>query len=399
MNSTFNGVDFYNIEDLLSAEERQHRDKLRAWVTQRFLPSAAKSYAAGAFPLEWVPELAKLNAFGSAIKGYGCAGLSSIAYGLIMQELERGDSGLRTFASVQGALAMNAIAMFGSEEQKTRWLGLLARGEKVGCFGLTEPEAGSNPAEMTCTARKKGEGYILNGSKMWIGNATICDVAIVWAKVEDETLIAQGNKRQIRGFVVEKGINGFRTELIEGKMSLRVSPTGKLIFENCKLPAGALLPETSGLKSALQCLNHARYGIVWGAVGSAMACYEEARVYASKRIQFGKPIASYQLTQRKLALMLTELTKAQLLALRLGQLKDAGKITPAQISMAKRNNVEAAITIAGLARDILGGVGILDQYQCFRHLCNLESVKTYEGTDDMHLLILGQEITGVAAFS
>ena len=251
---------------------------------------------------------------------------------------------------------------------------------------------------MTCTAAKTSNGYVLNGTKMWIGNATFCDLAIVWAKVQENDGSSSG-KRQIRGFLVEKGFPGFRTELIQGKMSLRVSPTGKLIFENCHMPETAVLPGTSGLKSALQCLNHARYGIVWGTIGSAMACYEEARLYAAKRIQFGKPIASFQLTQRKLALMLTELTKAQLLALRLGQLKDAGKVTPAQISMAKRNNVEAAIEIARLARDVLGGVGILDQYQCFRHLCNLESVKTYEGTDDMHLLILGQEITGLGAFS
>jgi glutaryl-CoA dehydrogenase len=399
MNSSFNGVDFYNLEEFLSPEEVQLRDRTRAWVSERFLPTANQHFAAGKFPMEWVPEMAKLNAFGGTIKGYGCAGISSVAYGLIMQELERGDSGLRTFASVQGALAMNAIAIFGSEEQKKRWLGAMARGEKIGCFGLTEPDTGSNPAAMACSARKTSEGYTLNGTKMWIGNATFCDVAIVWAKVEGEENIAPENKPTIRGFLVEKGTRGFGTELIEGKMSMRVSPTGKLILENCLIPASAVLPGTSGLKSPLQCLNHARYGIVWGAVGSAMACYEEARLYAARRIQFGKSIAAFQLTQRKLAIMLTELTKAQLLALRLGQLKDAGKVTPSQISLAKRNNVEAAIEIARLARDILGGVGILDQYQCFRHLCNLESVKTYEGTDDMHLLILGQEITGLPAFA
>jgi glutaryl-CoA dehydrogenase len=398
MNSSFNGVDFYGIEELLTDEERRHRERVRAWVTERFMPKASECYSVGSFPLEWVREMAQLNAFGGTISGYGCAGLSSIAYGLIMQELERGDSGLRTFASVQGALAMNAIAMFGAEEQKKRWLGPMARGEKIGCFGLTEPETGSNPAALNCAAKRTSDGYIMNGTKTWIGNATICDVAIVWAKLEDEPGKA-ADKSQIRGFLVQKGSEGFGAELIEGKMSMRVSPTGKLIFRNCKIPSSALLPETSGLKSALQCLNHARYGIAWGAVGSAMACYEEARLYAAKRVQFDKPIASFQLTQRKLALMLTELTKAQLLALRLGQLKDSGRVTSSQISLAKRSNVEAAIEIARMARDILGGVGILDQHQCFRHMCNLESVKTYEGTDDMHLLIVGQAITGIGAFS
>jgi len=397
MTNTFEPVDFYGIDDLLSKEERGHRDKIRVWVTERFLPAVRLHYAAGTFPMELVPEMAQRHAFGATIQGYGCAGLSSIAYGLIMQELERGDSGLRTFAAVQGALAMSAIAMFGSEEQKNRWLGPMARGEKLGCFGLTELEAGSNPSSMSSTARKTSDGYVLNGCKMWIGNATISDVAVVWAKVDGEE--GKSKKQVIRGFLIERGTAGFRAELIQGKMSLRVSLTGKLFFENCHLPATALLTGTSGLKSALMCLNHARYGIAWGAVGSAMACYDEARQYAKRRTQFGKPIESFQLTQRKLALMLSELTKAQLVALRLGQLKDAGKVTPAQISMAKRNNVASAIEIARFARDILGGVGILDDNQCFRHLCNLESVKTYEGTEDMHLLILGQEITGIAAFS
>ena len=397
MKEVFGGVDFYGLEEFLSDEERRVRDELRAWVSERFLPRVREHYSAGTFPLELVPELAKHKVFGTTIKSYGCPGLSSLAYGLMMQELERGDSGLRTFAAVQGALAMNAIAMFGSEEQKTRWLSAMARGEKIGCFGLTEPDFGSNPAGMACTARKSSDGYILNGCKMWIGNATICDVAVIWAKVEGET--AEGKKKpMIGGFLVEKGAEGFRTELIEGKMSLRMSLTGKIFLENCRISETAMLPESQGLKSALMCLNHARYGIAWGTVGSAMACYEEARQYAARRIQFGKPIAGFQLTQGKLARMLTELTKAQLIALRLGQLKDSGKITPAQISLAKRNNVETAIEIARMARDILGAVGILDEYQCFRHLCNLESVKTYEGTEDMHLLILGQAITGIGAF-
>jgi glutaryl-CoA dehydrogenase len=398
MTEAFAGVDFYDIDELLPRDAIELRERVRACVSERFLPVVRQHYAAGTFPIELAPEMAKLHAFGATIQGYGCAGLSSTAYGLVMQELERGDSGLRTFASVQGALAMNAIAMFGSEEQKHRWLPDMARGQKLGCFGLTEPDFGSNPAGMVSTARKTRDGYMLNGSKMWIGNGTICDVAVVWAKFEGEPGVDPNSASAIRGFLVEKGTPGFRAELIEGKLSLRAALTARLTFDNCELPAGALLPESKGLKSPLMCLNHARYGIAWGAVGSAMACYEEARNYAAKRVQFGKPIASFQLTQRKLALMLTELTKAQLLAHRLGQLKDAGKATPHQISMAKRNNVAAAIEIARTARDILGGVGILDEHQCFRHMCNLESVKTYEGTDDMHLLILGEKITGIGAF-
>ena len=279
MTSLFEEVDFYALEELLSAEDRKHRDVMRLWVTEKFMPTVREHYAAGTFPLELVPELAQRHAFGTTIKGYGCPGLSSIAYGLIMQELERGDSGLRTFAAVQGALTMNAIAMFGSEAQKQRWLGPMARGEKLGSFGLTEPDFGSNPATMACTARKTSDGYLLNGCKMWIGNATICDVAVVWAKLQDEETGGLQRKPQIRGFLVEKGTRGFRTELIEGKMSLRVSLTGKLLFDNCDLPADALLPETSGLKSALMCLNHARYGIAWGTVGAAMACYDAAVEY------------------------------------------------------------------------------------------------------------------------
>ncbi|MGH7179353.1 MAG: acyl-CoA dehydrogenase family protein [Tepidisphaeraceae bacterium] len=385
----FSGVDFYNIDQLLAPTDLQVRDSVREWVSRRFLPIVARHYAAGTFPMELVPEMAQLNCFGANIRGYGCPGLSNLAYGLIMQELERGDSGLRTFASVHGALAMNAIHMFGSEAQKTRWLAPMARGEKLGCFALTEPDFGSNPAGMLSTARQTADGFVLNGSKMWIGNGNVADVAVVWAKVDGV----------IRGLLVEKGTPGFRAELIEGKLSLRAAETCRLTFANCPLAADAMLPHSGGLKSPLTCLNHARYGIAWGAVGSAMACFEEAREFAARRVQFGKPIASFQLTQRKLAIMLTELTKAQLLNLRLAQLKDAGKETPQQISLAKRNNVAMAIEVARTARDILGGVGILDQFQGFRHMCNLESVKTYEGTDDMHLLILGQEITGIPAFS
>ena len=399
MPQPFDAADFYALDELLSPADIAIRDAVREWVGRRFMPVIREHYARGTFPMELVPEMAKLHAFGATIHGYGCAGLSSLAYGLIMQELERGDSGLRTFASVQGALAMNAIAMFGSEEQKTRWLPGMARGERIGCFALTEPDFGSNPAGMGTTARRTSDGYLLSGSKMWIGNGTICDVAVVWARVEGEAGIDPKRASAIRGFLVEKGTRGFKSELIEGKLSLRAALTARLTFDNAQLSADAILPNSTGLKSALQCLNHARYGIAWGAIGSAMACFDEARRYAGQRVQFGKPIASFQLVQRKLALVLTDLTKAQLLAYRLAQLKDAGKATPAQISLAKRNNVAMAIEAARTARDILGGVGILDEYQCFRHLCNLESVKTYEGTDDMHLLILGEAITGIAAFS
>jgi glutaryl-CoA dehydrogenase len=299
---------------------------------------------------------------------------------------------------VQGALAMNAIHMFGSEEQKQKWLPEMARGDKLGCFGLTEPEFGSNPAGMTTTAAKTPTGYVLNGKKMWIGSGTIADVAIVWAKVDGEPGVDPQSPAAIRGFLIDKGTPGFSAELIAGKLSLRAANTSRLAFHNCVIAADCLLPASHGLKSPLQCLNDARYGIAWGVLGAAMACFEEAREYAAGRVQFGRPIAAFQLVQRKLALMASELTKAQLLAWRLAQLKDAGKATHVQISMAKRNNVAMALEIARTTRDMLGGVGILGVHQCFRHLCNLESVKTYEGTEDMHLLILGEHITGIPAF-
>jgi glutaryl-CoA dehydrogenase len=396
---SFSGSDFYDIDELLSPQDREVRERARVWVGERFMPLVRDHYRAGTFPMELVPEMAALHCFGASIHGYGCAGLTNLQYGLIMQELERGDSGLRTFASVHGALAMNAIHMFGSEEQKNRWLPAMARGEKLGCFGLTEPDFGSNPAGMVTTARKNAGGYVLNGAKMWIGNGTLADVAVVFAKVDGLEGVDPTSQAAIRAFLVEKQFNGFRADVIEGKLSLRAAITCRLFFENCELPETALLPRSSGLKSALMCLNHARYGIAWGAVGSAMACFDEARRYALKRVQFGRPIGAFQLTQRKLAIMLTELTKAQLVAHRLAQLKDAGKVTPQQISMAKRNNVNSAIEIARTARDVLGGVGILDDYQCMRHMNNLESVRTYEGTDDMHLLILGEKVTGIQAFS
>ncbi|MEO5722120.1 MAG: acyl-CoA dehydrogenase family protein [Chthoniobacterales bacterium] len=389
----FEAADFYQLDDLLTSEERGLRDRIREWVDRRFLPVIARHYRDGSFPLDLVPELADLGVFGPSIKGHGCAGLGSVATGLIMQELERGDSGLRTFASVQGSLAMMAIHLFGSEEQKERWLPAMTRGEKIGCFALTEPDFGSNPAGMQCRARQTTDGYVLNGAKKWIGNGTIADVAIVWAKLDGDAASA------VRGFLVEKDAPGFRTTLMEGKLSLRAALTAELTFTDCALPANAILPKSNGLRSPLECLNHARYGIAWGALGAGMACYDEARQYAMQRQQFDRPIASFQLVQAKLARMLTEITKAQLLALRLAQLKDDGREKHYHISMAKMNNVEIALDVARTARDILGAVGILDSHQCFRHMCNLESVKTYEGTHDIHLLVLGQHLTGLPAFA
>jgi glutaryl-CoA dehydrogenase len=395
---TFEAPDFYNLEELLTADERQLRDRVRSWVEQRFLPVVAQHYRDGTFPMELVPEMAALGAFGPSIKGYGCGGLGSVASGLIMQELERGDSGLRTFASVQGSLAMMAIDLFGSEEQKNQWLPAMARGEKLGCFALTEPDFGSNPGGLQTRARKTADGYSLTGAKKWIGNGTIADVAIVWAKVEGEADVDWNSASAIRGFLVEKGTPGFTSAIIEGKLSLRAALTAELRFDDCAIPASALLPKSGGVKSPLLCLNQARYGIAWGAIGAAMACYDEARQYAMSRVQFNRPIGGFQLVQAKLARILTEITKAQLLAFRLAHLKDAGSVKHYQISMAKMNNVEIALDAARTARDILGGVGILDEHQCFRHMCNLESVKTYEGTHDVHLLILGEQITGMSAF-
>ena len=395
---TFEAADFYNLDELLTPDERQLRDRVRIWVEERFLPVVAQHYRDGTFPMELVPELAKLNAFGPSIKGYGCAGLGSVASGLIMQELERGDSGLRTFASVQGSLAMMAIDFFGSEEQKNRWLPEMAKGDKLGCFALTEPDFGSNPGGLQTRARKTADGYRLTGAKKWIGNGTVADVAIVWAKVESEADVDSDKASAIRGFLVEKGTPGFTSSLIEGKLSLRAALTAELRFDDCAIPESALLPKSDGVKSPLLCLNQARYGIAWGVIGAAMACYDEARQYAMKRVQFDRPIGGFQLVQAKLARMLTEITKAQLLALRLAQMKDAGTVKHYHISMAKMNNVEIALDAARTARDILGGVGILDQHQCFRHMCNLESVKTYEGTHDVHLLILGEQVTGMSAF-
>jgi glutaryl-CoA dehydrogenase len=392
--ASFEPPDFLQLDELQTTQERGLRDRVRDFVTHHFLPIAVQHFRAGSFPLELVPDLARLHAFGPTIRGYGCAGMTNVAAGLIMQELERGDSGLRTFASVQGSLAMMAISLFGSEEQKHRWLPVMARGEKLGAFALTEPEFGSNPAGMRCSARKTPEGYVLNGAKKWIGNATIADITVVWAK------LGQTDEHQaIRGFLVEKGRPGFKPSLIDGKLSLRIGLTAEIEFSDCALPADAILPGTSGLRSPLECLNHARLGIAWGAVGAAAACYDEARQYALQRRQFGKPIGSFQLVQAKLVQMLTEITNAQLLALRVAQLKDAGAAKHYHISMAKMNNVAMALNCARTARDILGAEGILDSHACMRHMCNLESVKTYEGTEDIHRLILGQQITGITALA
>lgn len=391
-------LDLFRLDDLLTDDDRQLRDRIRTWVRSRFVPEINRCWNAGTFPLELVPEIAALGVFGGNIDGYGCPGWNALTYGIALQELERGDTGLRTFASVQGALAMNAIHMFGNDEQKNRWLPGMARGEKLGCFGLTEPNHGSNPGGMETRAIKTADGYELTGSKMWIGGGILADVAVVWAKVDGEHGVDPHSPAAIRGFLVERGTPGFQASVIEGKYSLRIGITCRLEFQQCRLPQTAILPGSSGLKSPLQCLNHARYGIAWGVLGAAQACFEEARDYVLHRHQFGKPLASFQLIQRKLALMATEITNAQLVAHRLAQLKDAGQATFVQISLAKRNNVATALNVARMAREILGGVGILDEHVCFRHMCNLESVQTYEGTDDMHLLILGEHLTGIPAF-
>jgi glutaryl-CoA dehydrogenase len=385
---SFTGVDFYNLDPLLSEEERLARDTIRSFVSDRVLPIIEKHNREGTFPLHLVPQLAELGVLGANLKGYGCAGLNAVAYGLLMQELERGDSGLRSFASVQGSLVMYPIFRYGSEEQKDRWLPEMAAGRKIGCFGLTEPDFGSNPSGMITRAVRDGSGWILNGTKRWITNGSISDVALVWARSEDG----------IRGFLVEKGTKGFTTIEQRGKFSLRASVTSELIMEDCRIPADSILPEAHGLQGPLSCLNQARYGIAWGAIGAAMACYNEAVNYAKTRIQFDKPIASFQLIQEKLVYMLSEITKGQMLCLQLGRLKDEGKVTGQQISLAKMNNVYHALQIARMARDILGASGITDEYQCGRHLCNLESVYTYEGTHNIHTLILGEWITGIPAY-
>lgn len=390
----FSGVDFYDITSLLSEEERAVRDTVRQWVDERLMPIIGDCYVAGRFPKELIPGMAELGMLGANLpEAYGCAGLNSVAYGLIMQELERGDSGIRSFASVQGALVMYPIFAFGSEEQKRRWLPALAAGTDIGCFGLTEPDYGSNPAGMITTARQTADGWVLNGAKMWITNGSQATVAVVWAKTGELS-----DARSVRGFIVPADTKGFTARDQKGKLSLRASDTSELIFEDVHLPTDAILPASGGLKSPLMCLTQARYGISWGAVGAAMACYDEALRYARNRIMFDRPIGQTQIQQVRLADMLTEITKAQLLALQLGRLKDAGRMTPQQVSLAKRNNVDMACECAREARRLLGANGILAEYHSMRHLANLESVYTYEGTHDMHSLILGESVTGLAAF-
>lgn len=386
----FAGLDYYRLDELYSDEERLIRETVRTFVDAEVLPIIEAHHRQGTFPLNLIPRLGELGLLGANLRGYGCAGVSEVAYGLIMQELERGDSGLRSFASVQGALAMYPIYAFGTETQQKDWLPRLARGEKVGCFGLTEPDHGSDPAGMVTKAVRRGDGYVLNGSKLWITNGTIADVAVVWARTEEG----------IRGFLVEKGTPGFSAREIHGKFSLRASITSELIFQDCRIPSASLLPGSEqGLRAALMCLDQARYGIAWGAVGAAAACYDAALKYAKARVQFDRPIAGFQLVQQKLVRMLTEITKAQLLCLRLGQLKEAGQARHTQISLAKMNNVENAREIARLAREILGAAGIVDEYPVIRHMLNLETLYTYEGTHEIHTLILGRDITGLSAFA
>jgi len=394
MASRFGGVDFYDVASLLSEEERAVQATVRQWVDERLLPVINDCYLEGRAPKELIPEMAELGFFGANLpEEYGCAGLNNVAYGLIMQELERGDSGVRSFASVQGALVMYPIHAFGSEEQRRRYLPKLAGGELIGCFGLTEPDYGSNPGGMITTARETADGWVLNGAKMWITNGSTADIAVVWAKTG-----ALDDATSICGFVVPTDARGFTAKDQKGKLSLRASDTSELVLDDVHVDRDAVLPGARGLKAPLSCLTQARYGIAWGAVGAAMACYDEALRYGKQRVMFGRPIAGFQLQQQRLADMLAGITKAQLLALQLGRLKDRGTMTPQQVSLAKRDNVDMACECAREARRLLGANGILVEYSAMRHLANLESVYTYEGTHDMHTLILGEEITGLSAF-
>ena len=385
----FSGVDYLLIDSLFSEQELLVRQTARQFVENRVVPLVRDCFRDARFPKELILEIGRLGLLGANLEGYGCAGMSNVEYGLVMQELERADSGLRSFASVQGALVMYPILTYGTDEQKKHWLPKLQTGEALGCFGLTEPGFGSNPAGMLTRAKKDGGDWVLNGEKTWITNGSVADVAIVWARAEDG----------IRGFLVEKGTPGFTSSEIHGKLSMRVSVTSSLAFSDCRVPASAMLPSAKGLKGPLGCLSQARYGIGWGVLGAAMDCYETARQYSILRKQFDdRPIASHQLVQEKLAWMITELTKAQLLALHCGRLKDQGKLEPAHISMLKRNNVTMALECARLSRDLLGANGIMDEYPIMRHMCNLETVKTYEGTDHVHALVIGERVTGVAAY-
>ena len=385
----YESVDYYQLTNLFSEEEKLVQKTARRFVEEKFIPIITAYHRKGEFPLEMVKQLGELGFLGPTIpEKYGGAGLNNMCYGLIMQELERGDSGLRSFASVQGGLVIYPIYTFGSEKQKTTWLPLLISGEKIGCFGLTESDHGSNPAGMKTTAQKISGGYRITGSKMWITNGSLADIAIVWAKLDNT----------IRGFLIEKGTPGFQANTIKGKFSLRASDTAELVFDECDIPEENILPGSGGLKSPLQCLNQARYSIAWGSVGAAMACYDAALKYAINRIQFDRPVAAYQLTQEKLVYMVTEITKAQLLNYHLAKLKDEKTMKPAHVSMAKRNNAEQSLRIARMARSILGANGISDEYPVIRHMLNLETVLTYEGTHEIHTLIIGEEITGIAAY-
>src|SRR6266480_6726510 len=389
MTSKFQGVDFYNLDSLLTEEERAIRDTVREWVDDNVMPVIGEAYVAGKFPKQLIPGMAELGLFGANLpEEYGCAGLNNVAYGLIMQELERGDSGVRSFASVQGALVMYPIFAYGSEEQRRAWLPAMAAGEKIGCFGLTEPNAGSDPGAMTTRARRVSGGWALDGTKMWITSGSIADVALVWAKAQDGV---------VRGFLVDPHTPGFSAHDIHTKASMRASVTSELVLENVRVREEDALPGAVGLGKALSCLTQARYGIAWGAVGAAIACYEEALGYARERIAFGRPIAATQIIQERLVNMLSELTTAQLLAYHLGRLKDAGTMRYTQVSMAKRNNVRMALRVAREARTILGGYGITLEYHAMPHAANLESVDTYEGTYDVHTLIRGRDITGIDA--
>ena len=391
----FNGVDFYQIDSLLHEEEIQIRDHVRGWVEDRFLPVIEDAYENAYFPKDLIPEIAEMGLFGAPLpEKYGCAGVSATAYGLAMQELERGDSGLRSYASVQGSLVMYPIYAYGSDEQRMKYLPRMAKGEIIGCFGLTEPDFGSDPGGMITRAKKVDGGYILNGAKMWITNGTVADVAIVWAKLHSEAK----NREVIRGFIVDTKTKGFSAPEQKRKHSLRASVTSELILQDVFVPEDGLLPNVEGLKGPLGCLSQARFGIAFGVVGSAMACFHSATEYSKLRIMFGKPIGQFQLVQQKLAIMLTEITKAQLLCVQLGRMKERGTITPAQVSMAKRNNCEIALSVARESRDILGANGITSEYPVMRHMCNLESVSTYEGTHNIHTLVLGEEITGLPAY-
>ena len=388
--ASFPGVDFIEFDSLLNDEERLVRQTARQFVDNEVLPIIAKHNREATFPMHLIPQIAELGFFGASLKGYGCAGMPSVAYGLVIQELERGDSGVRSLVSVQSSLVMYPIHAYGSEEQKQKWLPRLQSGKAIGCFGLTEPQFGSNPSGMLTRAVKRGNKYILNGEKMWITSGSIADVAVIWAKCEDD---------KIRGFLVEKGAKGFKAWDVHGKLSLRASVTSGLSMADCEIPEENLLPNVAGLKGPLGCLNQARYGIGWGAIGAAMACYHEALHYAKQRKQFAnKPIASHQLVQDKLVWMITEISKAQLLALHAGKLKDAGKLDPTHVSMLKMNNVWMALETARKAREVLGANGIVDDYCVMRHMNNLESVYTYEGTHDIHRLVIGERITGISAF-